>query len=332
MENFLFIRLSSLGDIIHTLPAFSALRRSFPTARICWAVEEKGKEILDLVPGIDGVVVIKKKKWLRSLKEIRRKDQVTLDFQGLVKSGLLSYLSGAKRRIGFHKKNCKEPFAAVFYTETPGPFPEEEGHVIAKNLKLLTRLGITEEKFDFPLVVPPALCLSVESKLREIGHEPGRKLLLYNLGAAWETKRWFPEKWSEVIAATGFSDAFPLLLWGDEQEKRLAAAVNEKTGVSLTPFLTIPEVIALIQKASLVVSGDTFGLQVACALGVPVVALFGPTNSKRNGPFNLRDKVVFYQLDCNPCYKRTCPTLECLHAITAEDVASKAKELWANHE
>lgn len=332
MDKFLIIRLSSLGDIIHTLPAFSALRRNFPAARISWAVEDKGKEILDLVPGIDEVIVTDKKNWLKSIKNIKSRGQVALDFQGLVKSALLSYFSGARRRIGFHRKNCKESLASLFYTERPALIPEEDVHVVAKNFMLLTFLGINEEKFDFPISIPDELGRLVEGKLREIGLEKNQKLLLYNLGAAWETKRWFPEKWSKLIRQTRFDDSFPLLLWGNETERKLALEVKERTGVQLAPFLSIKEVIALIQKTSLLVSGDTFALQAACALSVPVVGIFGPTNPRRNGPFHPRDKVVFYKLNCNPCYKRSCSKLDCLHKIMSEDAASAVRELWLSQQ
>ena len=331
MDRFLIIRLSSLGDIIHTLPAFAALRRNFPQAVIRWAVEEKGKEILDLVPGIDEVVIIDKKNWLRSAGGVRGRDQVALDFQGLVKSALLAFLSRSRRRIGFPRKNLKEPGASLFYTESPDPIVEEEGHVIGKNLRLLERLGIKEEKFEFPLQIPDDVIRSLKLKLAGIGYRENQRLVIYNLGAAWETKRWFPEKWIEVIGKSELSGAWPLLLWGTEGEKHLAEEVGSKTAVAIAPFLTIREVIALIRTASLLVSGDTFALQVACALDVPVVALFGPTNPARNGPFRPRDRIVFYKLECNPCYKRTCATLECLQAITPDQVATAVREQWMNH-
>lgn len=157
MDRFLIIRLSSLGDIIHTLPAFAALRKSFPEAEVRWAAEEKGKEILDLVPGIDEVVVVDKIKWLRSARRLRSRDQTALDFQGLVKSALLAYLSRSRRRIGFSRANLKERLASVFYTEHSSPLPEEEGHVISKNLKLLETLGVREPRFEFPCEFPARL-------------------------------------------------------------------------------------------------------------------------------------------------------------------------------
>jgi len=332
IKNFLIIRLSSLGDIIHTLPAFSALRRRFPGARITWAVEEKGKEILELVPGLDEIAVIDRKKWWRSAKNIRQKDQTALDFQGLVKSALLAYLSRSRRRIGFHPKNLREPLASLFYTEKIDYVDESDSHVISKNLRLLRRLGIEDENYEFPLVLPETVKSSLAAKLAEVSFPEKKRLIVYNLGAAWETKRWFPEKWAELIEKTRFDGSFPLLLWGTDKEKSLALAVHEKAGVPLSPFLTIKEVLALIKKAELLVSGDTFALQAACALSTPVVGLFGPTNPRRNGPFRPADRMVFHKLDCNPCYKRTCPTLNCLKALRVEDAVEAAKEVWKSHD
>ncbi len=331
IENFLIIRLSSLGDIIHTLPAFSALRRHHPRARIAWAVEEKGKEILGLVPGLDKIAVIGRKKWLRSARNVRGKDQTALDFQGLAKSAFLAFLSGSRRRIGFNKKNLREPLASLFYTEKLDYVNESDVHVIGKNLRLLRPLGIEDENYDFPLVLPETATNSLAAKLAEAGVPEDKRLIVHNLGAAWETKRWFPEKWAELIEKTRFDGSFPLLLWGTEEEKNLALAVQEKTGARLSPFLTIKEVLALMKKAALLVSGDTFALQAACALATPVVGLFGPTNPRRNGPFRPGDRVVFHKLDCSPCYKRTCPTLDCLKALKVEEAVEAVKEVWESH-
>ena len=328
MDQFLIIRLSSLGDIIHALPAFAALRKAFPQARIRWAVEKKGGEILDLVPGIDEVIVVGKKRWQRSLREMKQRDQIALDFQGLVKSALWAFLSRSRRRIGFSRQNLKEPMASLFYTECASPTPEEEVHVIQKNLRLLERLGVRETRLEFPLRIPEAIDRSVRSKLSTLGRKEGQRIAVFNMGAAWESKRWFPEKWSEFMAKAALKDCFPVLLWGSDDEKSLAETVAQKTGVPLAPFFSIPEVIALVKTASLVVSGDSFALQAACALDVPAVALFGPTNPLRNGPFRARDKVLYARRRCSPCYKHECPTLDCLKAISAEEVAEAAQTLW----
>ena len=330
-DKFLIIRLSSLGDIIHTLPAFSTLRKKFPEAEISWVVEKKGKSILDFVPGIDEVITVDTEKWrikpkkiwleISKLKrKIKNRNQVVLDFQGLMKSGFISSLSRSRKRIGFQRKNLKEPLASLFYTERLKEIPEEI-HVISKNLKLLSKIGIKEENYEFPLQLPAELSESVKVNLRKIGHKEGKKLILFNVGAGWETKRWFPDKWVELWKQMKQKDLFPLLLWGNEREKALALKVSQQTSIPVVPPFSLKEIMALVKMSSLLVSGDTFALQVACAFSVPVVGIFGPTNPQRNGPFRGHDKVAFHRMECSYCYKRTCPSLECLKKITANEVA-----------
>lgn len=327
MQDYLVIRLSSLGDIVHTLPSFAALRKKFPADRISWVVESRGKEVIDLVPGIDNIVVIDRKKWLRSLKPVRERQQTTLDFQGLLKSALLGFLTGSRRRIGFSRKNLKEPLAFLFYTEQIAELPEESLHVISKNLRLLAALGIDEESYEFPLQVPEKLRENIRQKLLKIGHVPGQKLVVCNVGAAWESKRWPPAKWEAVIQAIKREYAYALLLWGDDAELRLAREISSRTKTAVAPFFSIREVMALLKEASLLISGDTFALQSACALSIPVVGIFGPTNPRRNGPFNPRDRVAYQQMDCSPCYKTTCDTMECMKRINPDEVAALAIRL-----
>lgn len=327
MNNFLIIRLSSLGDIIHALPAFSALRKNFPEATISWVVEEKGKQILDFVSGLDRIITLPPLRWQNLMPELSRfrketdeKNQVALDFQGLFKSALLTFLSGASKRVGFHRKNCREPLASLFYSKRLRHIPEDI-HVIRKNLMLLSLFDVKEEdKYEFPIIIPEEVEKAVLKKLNKIGFEENRRLVIFNVGAAWETKRWFPERWIRVIQELNQEDLFPLLLWGTEEEKQLALEINHQTNVPLAPFLSIGQVMALVKKAALLISGDTFALQVACAFSRPVVGLFGPTNPRRNGPFGFHDKVAFYELQCSYCYKRSCTTLECLKAIQPEEV------------
>jgi len=344
MKDFLIIKMSSLGDIIHTLPAFAALRKNFPQANIRWLVENKGKEILDCVSGIDQIVAVQTKKWRllspeawkeTSLirRQIKGREQTALDFQGLVKSGFFSYLSGAETRIGFHRGNCRESLASLFYTDRIGRVSEDD-HVIRKNLKLLTRIGIEEDVYDFPILVPESVRYSIAGKLEELGYDGKRKLVVLNIGAAWETKRWAPERWVELIRRLKAerTDLFPILLWGDESEKASAERIKKETGIAMVPFLSIIEVLALVERAGLVVSGDTFALQAACALSRPVVGIFGPTNPKRNGPFRDRDKVAFHELSCSHCYKRKCASLNCLDKITAEEMAGLCLELLGDND
>lgn len=320
IENFLIIRTSSLGDVIHALPAYAALRKNFPKARIAWAVEPKGKEILDLVAGLDEIIVVGTPGWR---KKIKNRNQFALDFQGLLKSGFIGWLSKSRIRIGFHRKNLKEPLASIFYTERLEEVSEAE-HVISKNLKLLVPAGIQEKIFEFSIVLGDDLQNSVRQKIRDLGL--GRKLVLFNVGAAWPTKRWFAESWIAVLNGLKADGLSPLLLWGSQEERELAMSVHRQSGVPLAPFLAIKETLALIREASLVVSGDTFALQAACALSVPVVGIFGPTNPRRNGPFLSRDKIAYHEIGCSLCYKQSCRSLECLKLVKPEDIISLVRQ------
>ncbi len=316
VENFLIIRTSSLGDILHALPAFAALRKKRPEARIAWAVEQKGKEILDLVPGLDEIIIVGTPGWR---KNIRRKNQVACDFQGLIKSGFIAFLSLSGKRLGYHRQNLKEPLASIFYTDQLEEISEAD-HVIAKNLKLLTLVGINEEKYEFPLAVPEAIRNAVKEKIGRLEDRSGRKLVLFNVGAAWPTKRWFSENWIAVLKDLASEPIFPLLLWGSPEEEAIAQRIHRETGIPLAPFLSVKEIMALLKDTSLLVSGDTFAMQAACALDVPVVGIFGPTNPKRNGPFLSRDKIAYHEMSCSRCYRRSCDSLECLKLIKPEEI------------
>jgi heptosyltransferase-1 len=316
MDNFLIIRTSSLGDIVHTLPTFAALRKRFPQGKIRWIVDKNGKEILDLVPGLDEIIVVGSEGWR---KRIKNRGQIALDFQGLLKSGYIAWLSRASRRLGFSRKNLKEPLAALFYTDRLGPVSEGE-HVISKNLKLLSLLDIAADRWEFPIRVPDELRQSVKKKLESFRIPTEKKLAVFNVGAAWPTKRWFAENWAAVLRALDKSRVFPIFLWGTEEEKALADDIARITQTAVAPFFSIKEVFGLLQEASLLVSGDTFALQAACALGVPVVGIFGPTNPKRNGPFHPLDRVAYHEIACSVCYKHSCDSMECLRAVTPAEV------------
>jgi len=324
MPDFLIIRLSSLGDIIHTIPAYAALRRAQPKARIRWVVERKGREILDFVPGIDEIIVRGERGWR---KRLRRADQIALDFQGLLKSGFIARLSAAKRRLGFDKPNLRERAAAWFYSERLSPVVPETEHVIAKNIALLQLLGIKPDReFEFPLVIPETLTNSVCDKLGPLSCTGSRDLVLLNVGAAWPTKRWPARRWIRLLEILEPDHIHPLLLWGSAVEKAAADEIRKKTEVEMAPFLTVREIMALVKKAALLVSGDTFALQAACALDVPVVALFGPTNPRRNGPFRDRDIVIHHEIPCGNCYKHECDDVRCMDLIEPEEVADKVRQ------
>ena len=317
----LIVRLGSLGDLVHTLPAVTALRRAFPAAEIDWLVDAPHREFLELVPVISSLVVLERRGaggWLDVVRKMRlRGYDVAIDFQGLVKSAALARLSGAKRVAGFAFPAVRESLAVPFYTERVSV--PKSAHVVQKNLLLAAALGAPSTALEFPIgaVRSPA----VESFLAA---DP-RPFVLLNPGAAWPNKRWPPDRLGAV--ARWLSERKGLttvVLWGPGEQPMADGVVRASAGAArIAPPTGLDDLIALARHARLVVSGDTGPLHIASALGVPAVALFGPTNPHRNGPWDPADVSISLYEKCVCHYERRCrlPVGEwCLGRVTINQV------------
>ncbi len=322
-DSFLIVRLGALGDVVHAIPVVAALRDALPSARIGWLVHPRFVPLLQLVEGLDRIHALDRRAGARTIREIRRERYaVCLDLQGLLKSAAVARLSGARRVLGFSRALLREPAAALAYSATGG---DGSGHVIDKNLSLLSLVGITSRSRQFPLR-PPAT--PVVPCTREIlGIAPDAPFVLLNPGAAWPNKRWPAECFGAVArdlqARTGLRSA---VLWGPD-EATLAAAVARASGGSaqMAPQTSMVEMFALAHAARLVVSGDTGPLHLAAAAGTPVVGVYGPTPPGRNGPWDVRDAVVSAHDACACTFKRRCTAdTWCLERVTPADVVAAA--------
>ncbi len=324
----LIVKLSSLGDIVHTLPAYKLLRKSFENSQIFWVVEEKGKEILELLKGIKIFSVntkelrrfkntFKNLKRITSIREIA--PDVSFDFQGTYKSALISLISGSKERIGFSKKNLKEKGASFFYTRKAPYFPEEKS-VILKNISLLKEVGIKGEYSGFPELELSSSKLSLENKIGKVSD-----YIIFNIGGGWETKTLPPYKWVKIIKEFKNEKAF--ILWGNERERKLAEEVSEKTEVPISPELSIKELFPFIKNSKIVVSGDTFPLHIAGIFGVKTLSFWGPTPPQRNGPIEGKREFVFANLSCLYCFKKKCKNPLCMKMIDEEEIIDKIYKL-----
>lgn len=321
----LVVRLGSLGDLVHAVPAVAALRHAWPSARIDWLVEPAHAEFLRLVSIINNVIVLRGKSargWMETRTELRARGyDVAVDLQGLIKSAALARLSGAARVCGFDRAALREASAHWFYTDAP--VVGEGRHVIEKNLALVQAV-IGDSPTDpptaleFPLQVPES---AAQKTLRR--SVPGPYAVL-NPGAAWPNKRWPIDSFAAVarwIATThGWT---PVVLWGPADEALADGIVTASEGVARkAPATTIADILAIAREARVFVSGDTGPLHLACAMGTPAVAMFGPTTPARNGPWDDRD-VSISRYDSCPChYERTCrqPDRWCLATIAVDDV------------
>jgi lipopolysaccharide heptosyltransferase I len=318
--NILIVRLGALGDVVHAVPAAAALRARFPGARIDWLVEAKHRAIVDLVTCIDRVVVLEAptfKGWSVAVAALRGVAyDVALDLQGLLKSAVLARASGAARVIGFSIWHLREKTARPFYSDA---HEAEGGHVITKNLRLLSALGVDDASIRFPLADVPSPALD-ELRARVTG-----PFALINAGAAWPNKRWPAQYYGELAAFIHDTCGLtPVVLWGPGEEPLAAEVIAASSGAGLlAPRTSVTDLVALARAAALVVSGDTGPLHIATAVGTPSVSLFGPTDPARNGPFSENDIAVSRYEACDCHYERRChETPWCLGEVPVAEVCA----------
>jgi len=328
-KRFLVVKFGSLGDIVHCLPSVAQLRKAFPDASIDWLIERKNKTVVEL-SGLDvRLVPIDTYQWrnspgIGSAKEIAEfvwtlstdGYDCSIDFQGLLKSAFFAYLSAAPLRIGWECDFLKESVSRFFYNEVVKP---KRIHIIDQQMELLKPLGIDPD-WDtvVPLKAPEGARASVDKKLKGL-----KQFVTINPGTNWPTKNWYPERYGE-LAARLIQDGVPVVVTYGPADEPMVRKVVSAAGDGIVEVPTsLEELVALCEKSRLFVAGDTGPMHFAAAVGTPVVAIFGPTSSDRNGPFRREDIVVERRLSCRPCYERDkCPLKhwECIKDITVDHV------------
>jgi len=325
----LIVRLGSLGDVVHAMPVAAALRAAFPEARIDWATHPAYAPLVGLVQGVDAAIPVDTRAWqagargnlfagLSSLRQAAY--DLALDLQGLVKSAVLARAAGAGRTIGFARAHLREPAARFFYDETVDP--GDAVHVIRKNLALAAHVGADGQTVRVPLAVP--VSAAAQQATGEAG--PGGFALL-NPGAAWPNKRWPADRFGALADGLRRQHALPsLVLWGPGEAPLADAVVAASQGAArLAPPTTIVDMVAVAGAARLMVSGDTGPLHLAAAVGTPVVALFGPTQTERNGPWSPLDLSVSRTANCDCLYERRCRRARpCIEDIDVDEVLAAA--------
>ena len=329
-RTFLIVRLGSLGDIIHTIPAAAALRTAFPEARIDWLTAPEYLDLLGLVEGLDAGIGIDTRAMIGgpnavigTIRRLRsRRYDAVLDMQGLLKSAVVSRLAGARRTIGFTRNQLREPAAALFYTDTVAP-DGAAAHIIQKHLSLTTAVGAGNRAIQFPLRVPEAP--AVTALTQRIG---SAGFVLVNPGAAWPNKRWNPSRFGAVAATLAKTLGLrSVVMWGPEERDLATAVVVASEGAAeLAPQTRIVDLFALARAARLMISGDTGPMHIAGAVGTPIVGVFGPTNARRNGPWATDDEVLSQLDQCQCVYERRCRRSNmCINDIQVDDVVRAAE-------
>jgi heptosyltransferase-1 len=300
----LVVRLGSLGDLVHTLPAVAAIRRAHEDVAIDWLVDAVHAEFLAMVPVLSAVVTLTgrtARAWFDVRRVLRAKQyDIALDFQGLVKSAVLARLSGARRVIGFDRRSLREGAAAALYNECV--FVGEARHVIDKNLRLAAVVGATASSVEFPI---DNVTSTAFEALRAGGPE---RFALLNPGAAWPNKRWPADRFGRLAAWIRDRHRLPsIVLWGPGESDLADDVIRASEGAATkAPPTRLADLIALSRGAQLMVSGDTGPTHIAAAVGTPVVALFGPTDPNRNGPWHPDDVALGRYAGCDCHYERAC--------------------------
>ena len=277
-DRILMVRMSAMGDIVHTLPCAATLRRGFPNAEIDWLVEERWSGLLDGNPHVTQVQTVQRRDWSDLVGVIARLRQrrydCALDFQGLIKSAAIAKACGVKELVGFETDALREKLAAAAYNRQVNV--AANAHVVEKNLALAQSTGVDEAVLDFVL---PA---GTDSRPFE------GKYLTVSPSAGWQAKRWPLENYAELAARVHAEIGWPVAINLGPGEDALAQPIIDKMPAGRAKVVQgdIPTLIGLVRGSAAFVAGDTGPLHIAAAVGTPVVAIFGATDPQRNGPYS----------------------------------------------
>lgn len=352
----LIIKPSSLGDIVHALPVLAAIRRAWPNAYVAWLVATPFASLLDGHPLIDEVIRFDRARYGRMLRspsafagflkfvgEIRRRRfDLVIDLQGLIRSGFFSIASGASQRIGF--RHARE-LAWLFYSKRVH-VASNVHHAVDQNMAVVAALGLDNSRIEFPLALRPEE-IDHASTLLEFASAPaaGEKsearipnsrsvdnesFIAVIPGARWVTKQWRPDRIAALLdrlSEQGFPRSVLLGAPSDREfADKIVAAMTTRAS-NLVGRTNLRELTAVLSLSALVVTHDSGPMHIAAALGRPIVAIFGPTDPRRCGPYATAHRIVATPIECSPCYRRTCSHHSCMEQLAVETVESSVRDV-----
>ncbi|MBN2179592.1 MAG: lipopolysaccharide heptosyltransferase II [Deltaproteobacteria bacterium] len=339
--NLLIVKLSAIGDVVHTLPSLAALRRRFPDAHITWVIEEASSDLIESHPYLDRVIISHRKQWITNLRNIKkigpaleeirqfiaalreRRYDMVIDFHGLFKSALIVGISGAKRKIGY---NSLQELSGLFLNEKI--YEDMEKHAVDRYLDLPRYLGANIESPEFLIPLREENRLRVDTLLKEHKIDGDSPFVAVNPVAFWKTKLWEEKKFAELCDRIASELKTKVVFTGgknDDVVERIQYMMNFYSA-NLTGKTSLRDLAYLYELATVVVTTDSGPMHIAAAVGTPTVALFGPTDPLRTGPYGEGHRVIRKGLHCSPCFKKECDTVRCMKEITVDDVFGAVKE------
>ncbi|MCX8023100.1 MAG: glycosyltransferase family 9 protein [Syntrophorhabdaceae bacterium] len=342
-KNILIVRLSSLGDVLMSIPAVYSIKERDKKTDITWLVEGTVSRFLRYQPFVDSVIEFPRRQIVKGFKEnpveglkgliqfIRRLREteydIITDFHGIIKSALLSRSARGKRRIGFGAPYAKE-MSHLFYGEVIEG-NERRIHKVERNMLIARYLGVSGDAPIPPLLAPPEAQTYIESFLEREGIPSPFVAINPFSSRGNEYKRWDIENYGKLIKV--LSDKLglcSLILWGPGEEEE-ALYLKEISGEKayLSCPTDIPQLFALLKKSKMYIGGDTGVMHLAAFAGVPVLALFGPTDVVVNAPYTPHSIIIRRDLRCSPCKNRGCNDRKCMEGITVEEVFKAVLEM-----
>lgn len=341
----LIVRLSAIGDVVHSLPILHALKSRFPHCTIGWVVEDKAADLIIDNPLIDNVYVIPKQKWKKNksylkntleffqiIKKIQNeKYDIAIDLQELLKSAVITYLSKAPRRIA-HKKTRE--FAEFFVNEKLPAHNifDPDKMIIERYLEAASYLGADTKDIKFSLpVINDTIKENVTNLLKNI--DSTKKTIAFIPGTIWQTKHWIEPYWQQLFLNT--YKEYNVIFIGSNKESELIYKIT--TGIandkytSLAGRTSLLELIEVFKRCNMVISTDTGPMHIANATQIPdIISIFGATSYKRSCPYGKNNIALSANIKCQPCFKRKCynkkQDMECMKLITPELILKKINE------
>jgi heptosyltransferase-1 len=340
-DSIVIVRLGAMGDVLHAMPAVAALRQALPDAHFGWVIERRWAELLISPDGarattgrrelVDSVHLVDTHNWRKNLvatsimRDIRaaigsiraEKYAIAIDIQGASKSALLAKLSRAASIYGF--QNPRENLATIFYSSK---VKTSAAHVVDQNLELcsaVARSTLTATEFNLPRSV------EADQWCEAIAKSVG-KFAIVNPGSGWGAKCWPAERFAEVARRLSTGGIASIINYGPGEEELANSVAMLSDGAGRPTSCTISQLVALSRRAALFISGDTGPLHLAAALKVPVVALFGPTDPARNGPYGTRSAILRSATSVTS-YSHVAEPDPGLQSITVDEVVRAASQL-----
>jgi heptosyltransferase-1 len=331
----LIVQPSRLGDIVFSLPTLSAIKKKYPYARLSWIVDERCFEILEGNPFLEKIFIWDRRQksikyYIDLMKSLRRqKFDLSIDLHGLAKSAMLVKLAGAKFKIASSSTNGMREFSWLFSKE----IKSSSHHCVERHFKVAKYLGCCDN-INYPIYIPEESFRAAKDKLTKENVNL-EKIVGIHPGGGWISRRWGTSKYAGLSKRLNNELHANVVLVGGKEGGSSERGINEEivseSNVNITDMtgkFTLKELCAFLKMCKVFVGNEAGPIHIATALNVQTVAILGPTDANRTGPYKGNTKIIQHKFDCQPCRNRNCVNLKCMQAVSVDDVFEEVKKKY----